>query len=156
MRTVLATTEMPNCRSALTKCKICKGELLIWIDVDCTPQWEAKLMPMATCDRCYDLMERRRVAHAVIGQACWTLHQLSLENEAFMSVKRKAAVKQIREECERSLYTGLTKYLEATAEQVGRKWTLPVDEYVGLFLDRPHKWQDMLRAAKHNAMRLAQ
>jgi len=58
----------------VAKCRICKCELRLQIDDDYDPEFDsAKLIPMATCNRCFDLRARLRKIEDSIRILCHSL-----------------------------------------------------------------------------------
>lgn len=63
-------------RTIEAHCKICKTTISAKADFDCPQIWIDKLLPMITCNRCYDLQERRIKAEVQIFRSTKLLRLL--------------------------------------------------------------------------------
>lgn len=71
-------------------CKICKRPGIAKAALDCDPEWIDKLAPALTCNRCFDLRERKNKATETIFRACSLIIQAEGSRDVSERIKPKA------------------------------------------------------------------
>lgn len=108
-----------------TTCKFCRVPLRLGIDDDYAAQNDCfKLIPLAACDRCADLRERRRVLHERFVSICSTLIGVRPDSEMVQSVRA-------------SLEVATKKYLRLVSDWTGAQDLAWEETMVDPFLAAP-------------------
>lgn len=63
-------------------CRMCKGIVVAKFDTECPVEWMDKLLPMLTCQKCYDRLEKRRGAEDRLYSATKSLQFEKLKDGA--------------------------------------------------------------------------
>ena len=116
----------------LTKCKACKRELVVSSDDECPVEWVAKILPMACCNRCYDLKTEKDKAVSIIAGACVTLFQASKKSDELMTRTRD------------TLTIGTKLYSRFLAQLYNSKVQVWDVEFVNILIEQPGRWQKIV------------
>lgn len=117
------------------KCKICKTPIVISFDAEYEGLGDPfKLMLLATCNRCYDLRNRRETIHAGFAVACGALACLRTP----IADKHRAALALTVE--------ALTKQYANYVSDFYRRQELVWDsDFTAMVIENPAKWPVILR-----------
>lgn len=121
------------CHSVLTKCRVCAKQLVISV-ADCYNDISDpnKLLPMAACNRCFDLRERRNRTTNLIEKFC---------KQLFLLVPQKGdKVAQARDKIREGLLKVTMEYAKVHAEYHNAKSALWNEDFTDLFMARPENW----------------
>ncbi|HET7624389.1 MAG TPA: hypothetical protein VFM25_03920 [Verrucomicrobiae bacterium] len=128
------------------KCKICKRPLVVRTDEECPLEWAQRLLPMATCNRCFDLRARRIAITEKLHNVCMELCTVRY----FEKNGATPRTNQLRQKLKIALEKLCPAYMEVIAEYRGRKWDEPCDEFVALLMEKPDKLDACLRYVHKN------
>ena len=118
--------------SVKAKCKICKKDLVVQVDDGYTGPLDG-LLAMATCNRCYDLRDKREKATENIKNACLWLTQ---HPEASKEKLEQARIKL--EKWTRDYAEVMMAYNNSTT----LVWS---PEFAQNLMQQPDKWYEQLR-----------
>jgi hypothetical protein len=121
-------------RSIEGRCKVCGKVLALRVHQDYDPISDpAKLLPMATCDRCYDFRDAYIKMREGLTRLCSTLH--------YAPVEKMTAVKVF---VEPKITDVLKKFCWAIARYNGNRQS-PYDESMAhAVCDNPSKWPEVI------------
>lgn len=119
-----------------TNCKICHKPMLVEADEDYIAMGDpAKLLPLATCNRCYDLRDRRIRAESSIERQCYALAIVKRpvsDMVAKFTVSLTAATQAyVRWFCD---FHNLTPWQNCWSE-----------DFVRMLIERPRNWHQILQ-----------
>lgn len=115
------------------KCKICKIDLTLSIADDYPAEKDPRnLIPMATCNRCFDLRERRIKIETGIKRICYRLELGSLESSD-------------RAKLGDSLKMLAKKYSEWCADILRRQHAANVGYLASALIESPTQWFNHLK-----------
>ncbi len=126
-------------RNELTKCKICKKDLVVQVDNDYFGTLDT-LLAMATCNPCYDLRQKHRKATENIESACLWLTQHPNAPKEKLDVARKQLEKWTKQ------------YAEAVMAFNHSNTLIWSEEFAQNLMNNPDKWYEQLRFYR-NAVR---
>lgn len=113
-----------------TTCKFCKKPLVISVDDNYAQVGDPfKILPMATCNRCEDMREKKRTLEEAIAKVCFQLKAFSDKITADQIAKSKASLEGLT----RAYSRMVAKYLNATYPA----WDI---ECVNLLVSQPTHW----------------
>lgn len=140
-----ATTIYPGCVFKDAMCKICGVALKVQFDASAEAHWEAKLMPMASCDRCYDELDAFKRAEEMMVKLCGAVRNRKL-------ISKKGV---LDEEDDGMFRDAIEKTMRAYAYSVMALYRANVlfysPDYVNLFMENPDKSYPMLVAYRKEA-----
>jgi len=119
-------------RGVLTKCKICKKDLVVQVDNDYFGPLDT-LLAMATCNRCYDLREKHLKATANIESGC-----------NFLVQHPEASQKEL-EKTKKHLEKWTKQYAEAISAFNNSSRVIWHEDFVRNLMETPDKWYEALR-----------
>lgn len=113
-----------------TTCKFCKKPLVISVDDDYAQVGDPfKLLPLAACNRCADMKEKKRTLEDAIAKVCFHIRALGQKISADQTAKSKATLEILT----RAYSRMVAKYLNATYPA----WDMSC---VNLLVDKPDHW----------------
>ena len=134
-----------------TTCKICRRPCHPTIDTPTLEEAEVyqeavdKFLPLVTCNRCYDIRDKRDRAGAAIWKACYTLTTVS-------PAKRTDTM---RSTARTTLEAALPAYADAIAAQYGSSEVLFHRSAIDLMLEEPDKCSATLKAMRERTRAMA-
>lgn len=122
----------------LTKCKACKRDVVASADSACPEAWVKQLLPMVTCNYCFDLKLQKDKAVALIQAGCVQLFQASSRTTELVT--------KVRE----TLTAGTKLYGRFLAEFYKAKTSVWSVEFVDMLIENPGRWQLILSHYRTN------
>lgn len=118
------------CNAHQTTCKFCKKPIEIWVDaIYDTIGDPLKLLPLAACDRCADLRERRRKLEEMIKRTCER-----------MTMKKGEELDKFKSAARITLTTLTKSYSRLAADWCRSNMPLWDEECVNAIMDSPKRW----------------
>lgn len=126
-------------------CRLCKKPLVLSIDDSYSDMGDAlKLLPMATCNPCFDNREQRRKFGTEIEKSCWQLHSLATSKNP----KAKTIRPQIREALEAST-RGYAKAFAQFHHSTSALWD---GQFVEMLMEKPSQWRKTINLYHSQAL----
>lgn len=132
-----------------TRCKICKKEISVYVgelpgmttgEQQAALDYADRLLPLATCNPCYDLRNRFKTAEGKIFEACNRI--LRINNH------------ETREQCRVIISQSLRIYGECLAIYRKKETYGYDDATVNFFVEQPNRVVELIRAYRANATNL--
>lgn len=118
--------------SVKAQCRICKNDIVVKISDD-YPWPIDDLLKIATCNRCYDMRERRDRAIEAVKNTCEWLVQRPKPTADELKTARS------------SLEKATKAYAMITAEYYGSKVLVWSEQFAKNLMDNPDKWYEQLK-----------
>ena len=125
-----------------TLCKVCKHPLDIKIANNAEPHWQSQLLPMATCNSCFDIISAYRAAETVIRKLCGSIVHKKLLGEI-----ERPALLLYRD----AMIPATKKYALAVMRFHGESQWFWSEDMADILLENPAKWWAALNEYRKQA-----
>lgn len=125
-----------------TTCKVCAKPIEVKFDALSEPQWKIQLLPLATCNHCFDMVAAFQAAESVIKGICGKMSNKLLLGE--IDEKQRSHYRE-------ALNVATKKYAVAVMRFHGKEtrfWTEDIPEFL---LNNPQKWWPIMEAYRKEA-----
>lgn len=138
---------IPGCHSVATTCKACKRPITIKVANDCPQSWSGMLLPMATCDHCYDMWRDRQTIGGRIQAICVAL--LTLSQEKPSNKEREAILGAMNSALLAKLRDAYNEYIKAVAAWHNTQIVAgSLDSMLKEIMDDPDEFWPVLRRVR--------
>ena len=136
-----------------TLCKVCKHPLDIKIASNAEPHWQSQLLPMATCNSCFDIISEYRAAETVIRKLCGMIIHKKLLGKierprAGVPPSMATATFAL---CRDAMIPATKKYALAVMRFHGESQWFWSEDMADILLENPAKWWAALNEYRKQA-----
>lgn len=136
--TSIATTVARDVyRMVETRCKFCGCDLRLKVHESYDVSDPKRLIPLAACNPCADLRERRRNLHLRFSSVCSGIITLHESSHRSMTEKEKKDLEQLMDEARKSIESLVKAYLRLIGDWYHRNDMVFEDAMVDLFMQAP-------------------